>query len=174
MGSRDSENSSVYVCVHMCKCVCVCVCLCLCLCLCVYWTSYNVCILMQKMLSNLHPLMLEKEFPSHLHRNEKLLKLYLLQTRMLLQRGGPVVYEFYKLYTYTVMCMCNCGRLQRPRGMIFHHATLTCSRSTFQNVLGQSLDQLAKYDEEGHLDNCNLVRILPKAWCTLHVYSVNQ
>ena len=118
---------------------------------------------MQKMLSNLHRLMLEKEFPSHLHRKEKLLKLYLLQTRMLLQRGGPVVYEFYKLYTHTVMCMCNCGRLQRPRGMIFHRATLTCSRSTFQNVLGQSLDQLAKYDEEGHLDNCSLVRILPKA-----------
>lgn len=44
-------------------------------------------------------------------------------------------------------------RLLKPRGMTSRPATLTCLRSTFQNVLGQSVRQsVCQYDVEGHLE----------------------
>ena len=49
--------------------------------------------------------------------------------------------------------MCMFGRLLRPGSMMSRPATLTCSRSTFQNALGQSVRQsVCQYDEEGHLE----------------------
>lgn len=86
----------------------------------------------------------------------------------------------YKLYTHCIVSVCVYiynGRLQRPRGMIFHHVTLTCSRSTFRNALGQSIDRIANMMRTDTLtiaSSTSLVRILaslPKKFiCTLHVF----
>ena len=60
--------------------------------LCVCLLTYEN--IMFKMLSSHCPLMLET-VPSHLHRNEKLLKLLVLWIRMLFPRDDPLVYVLF-------------------------------------------------------------------------------
>ena len=49
------------------------------------------CVLMHKMVKR-HSIVLEREFPSHLHRNERFLKLLLLLIRTSLLRDAQAVY----------------------------------------------------------------------------------